>query len=101
MINYMAGLFFEHLLQTQDLISIHNAENWLGMDGDVELSMFGNNKNDSGGSGLGSTGSNSSGNSDCSSPTSSNGTSSSTGTTKTNSGECIAPKNSGYLLHGY
>ena len=24
----------------QDLIAIHNAENWLGMDGDVELSMF-------------------------------------------------------------
>ena len=24
----------------QDLISIHNAENWLGMDGDSELSMF-------------------------------------------------------------
>merc|ERR1712226_520602 len=68
----------------QDLISIHNAENWLGMDGDVELSMFGN-KNDRGGSGGGSTGSTSSGNSDCSSPTSSNGTSSSTGNTKTSS----------------
>ena len=27
-----------------DLISIHNAENWLGMDGDTELSMF--NKGD-------------------------------------------------------
>ena len=27
-----------------DLISIHNAENWLGMDGDSELSMF--NKSD-------------------------------------------------------
>ena len=24
----------------QDLIGIHNAENWLGMDGDAELSMF-------------------------------------------------------------
>lgn len=24
----------------RDLISIHNAENWLGMDGDSELSMF-------------------------------------------------------------
>lgn len=24
----------------RDLISIHNAENWLGMDGDTELSMF-------------------------------------------------------------
>jgi hypothetical protein len=24
----------------QDLIAIHNAENWLGMDGDAELSMF-------------------------------------------------------------
>ena len=24
----------------QDLIKIHNAENWLGMDGDVEYSMF-------------------------------------------------------------
>ena len=30
----------------QDLIAIHNAENWLGMDGDTELSMF--NKHDSG-----------------------------------------------------
>lgn len=29
----------------QDLIAIHNAENWLGMDGDSELSMF--NKADS------------------------------------------------------
>ena len=29
-----------------DLISIHNAENWLGMDGDSELSMF--NKGDDG-----------------------------------------------------
>jgi hypothetical protein len=29
-----------------DLISIHNAENWLGMDGDTELSMF--NKGDDG-----------------------------------------------------
>ena len=29
-----------------DLISIHNAENWLGMDGDSELSMF--NKGDEG-----------------------------------------------------
>ena len=28
----------------QDLIAIHNAENWLGMDGDSELSMF--NKDD-------------------------------------------------------
>lgn len=26
----------------QDLIAIHNAENWLGMDGDSELSMFNN-----------------------------------------------------------
>ena len=24
----------------QDLIAIHNAENWLGMDGDSDLSMF-------------------------------------------------------------
>jgi hypothetical protein len=24
----------------RDLINIHNAENWLGMDGDSELSMF-------------------------------------------------------------
>lgn len=24
----------------RDLISIHNAENWLGMDGDTELSIF-------------------------------------------------------------
>ena len=29
----------------QDLIAIHNAENWLGMDGDSELSMF-NGKDD-------------------------------------------------------
>ena len=29
-----------------DLISIHNAENWLGMDGDSDLSMF--NKSDLG-----------------------------------------------------
>lgn len=28
-----------------DLISIHNAENWLGMDGDSELSMFKNGEN--------------------------------------------------------
>jgi len=27
-----------------DLISIHNAENWLGMDGDTELSMFNSGK---------------------------------------------------------
>ena len=32
----------------QDLIAIHNAENWLGMDGDAELSMF--NGKDSGAS---------------------------------------------------
>ena len=35
----------------QDLIAIHNAENWLGMDGDSELSMFngkdGENRNSS------------------------------------------------------
>ena len=31
----------------QDLIAIHNAENWLGMDGDAELSMF--NKDGGGG----------------------------------------------------
>ena len=35
----------------QDLIAIHNAENWLGMDGDSELSMFngkdGDNRNNS------------------------------------------------------
>ena len=30
-----------------DLISIHNAENWLGMDGETETSMF--NKSDLGG----------------------------------------------------
>ena len=35
-------------LPFQDLIAIHNAENWLGMDGDAELSMF--NK-DGGGNG--------------------------------------------------
>lgn len=28
----------------QDLIAIHNAENWLGMDGDSELSMFNKDK---------------------------------------------------------
>ena len=33
----------------QDLIAIHNAENWLGMDGDSELSMF--NKDAAAGSG--------------------------------------------------
>jgi hypothetical protein len=30
----------------QDLINIHNAENWLGMDGDSELSMFKSLKGD-------------------------------------------------------
>ena len=30
----------------QDLIAIHNAENWLGMDGDSELSMFNKNEKD-------------------------------------------------------
>ena len=30
----------------QDLIAIHNAENWLGMDGDSELSMFNKDKED-------------------------------------------------------
>jgi len=35
----------------QDLISIHNAENWLGMDGDSELSMFNNNNENGGGNG--------------------------------------------------
>ena len=29
-----------------DLISIHNAENWLGMDGETETSMFNNGKAD-------------------------------------------------------
>ena len=29
-----------------DLISIHNAENWLGMDGDSELSMFNKGEGD-------------------------------------------------------
>ncbi len=38
----------------QDLIAIHNAENWLGMDGDSELSMF--NKEGGGGGGGGSGG---------------------------------------------
>ena len=32
----------------QDLIAIHNAENWLGMDGDSDLSMF-NGKDGHGG----------------------------------------------------
>ncbi|XP_040568039.1 pseudouridylate synthase RPUSD2 isoform X3 [Lepeophtheirus salmonis] len=31
----------------QDLIAIHNAENWLGMDGDSELSMFNKENNNS------------------------------------------------------
>lgn len=30
----------------KDLIHIHNAENWLGMDGDSELSMFNTRKGD-------------------------------------------------------
>lgn len=30
----------------RDLIHIHNAENWLGMDGDSELSMFNPRKGD-------------------------------------------------------
>lgn len=30
----------------KDLIHIHNAENWLGMDGDNELSMFNTRKGD-------------------------------------------------------
>lgn len=30
----------------RDLIHIHNAENWLGMDGDSELSMFNPRKSD-------------------------------------------------------
>lgn len=30
----------------RDLINIHNAENWLGIDGDSELSMFKTLKND-------------------------------------------------------
>ncbi|KAG5896707.1 hypothetical protein JTB14_014584 [Gonioctena quinquepunctata] len=30
----------------KDLIHIHNAENWLGMDGDTELSMFNSRKSD-------------------------------------------------------
>lgn len=30
----------------KDLINIHNAENWLGIDGDSELSMFKPMKND-------------------------------------------------------
>lgn len=30
----------------RDLIHIHNAENWLGMDGDSELSMFNSRKSD-------------------------------------------------------
>ena len=37
----------------QDLVAIHNAENWLGMDGDSDLSMF--NK-EGGGGGSGSNG---------------------------------------------
>lgn len=32
----------------QDLIAIHNAENWLGMDGDSELSMFNKDKDKEG-----------------------------------------------------
>ena len=34
----------------QDLIAIHNAENWLGMDGDSELSMFNKDNKDGNGS---------------------------------------------------
>jgi len=33
----------------QDLIAIHNAENWLGMDGDSELSMFNKDGKEDGG----------------------------------------------------
>ena len=33
----------------QDLIAIHNAENWLGMDGDSELSMFNKDKDEESG----------------------------------------------------
>ena len=34
----IGGKTDEHLVR--DLINIHNAENWLGIDGDSELSMF-------------------------------------------------------------
>jgi hypothetical protein len=43
----------------QDLIAIHNAENWLGMDGDSDLSMFnkeGKGVDGGGGSGGGGSG---------------------------------------------
>ena len=43
----------------QDLIAIHNAENWLGMDGDSELSMF--NKDEGGSNSGGDPNSNSNG----------------------------------------
>lgn len=38
----------------QDLIAIHNAENWLGMDGDSELSMFNKSPDSNTGNGNGS-----------------------------------------------
>ena len=40
----------------QDLIAIHNAENWLGMDGDAELSMFNGEGNGGGGGSNGGRG---------------------------------------------
>lgn len=40
----IAGKSDEQLVK--DLINIHNAENWLGIDGDSELSMFKTIKSD-------------------------------------------------------
>jgi hypothetical protein len=42
-----AKLNFEIVI-FQDLIAIHNAENWLGMDGNSELSMFNKETNGNG-----------------------------------------------------
>ena len=75
----------------QDLIAIHNAENWLGMDGDVELSMFnkadGKNSESSNDKVNGSSSDKDS--SDCSSgsPNSSKGSSSGTNTGEEDSHE--------------
>ena len=52
MSDQVGKLLFEPKIMTsyfvQDLIAIHNAENWLGMDGDSELSMFNKEGNGNG-----------------------------------------------------
>ena len=52
MSDQVGKLLFERKIMTsyfvQDLIAIHNAENWLGMDGDSELSMFNKEGNGNG-----------------------------------------------------